>query len=55
MWQLLKTKSFWGGVGIIAGGVGLIVEGEINLGVAAIIGGLQAIFIRDAIRKVSAK
>lgn len=50
--SLIKTKTFWGGIAAIATGVGLIVSGDVNTGVIAIIGGLQTIFVRDAIAKL---
>jgi len=50
MWDLLKTKTFWGGVAGIITGIGLIATGDIPEGVNAVITGVMAIFIRDGIR-----
>jgi hypothetical protein len=53
MKDLLKTKTFWGGLAAIATGVGLIATGDTPQGVNAIVNGLIAIFVRDGIRKLS--
>ncbi len=42
--RLVKTKTFWGGVG-------LIVYGVLNQDWEAVLTGLSVIFLRDAIRK----
>jgi hypothetical protein len=49
--ELLKSKSFWLGVAGVAGGIALVVTGEMDQGIAAIGAGLGMIFIRDAIAK----
>ena len=49
--SLYKTKTFWGGLAAIFTGVGLIVTGAVPAGVIAILGGVQSIFMREAIRK----
>ncbi|HNY27853.1 MAG TPA: hypothetical protein PLA90_11700 [Candidatus Sumerlaeota bacterium] len=54
MKDLLKTKTFWGGLAAIATGIGLIATGDTPQGVNAIVTGLIAIFVRDGIRKLSA-
>jgi hypothetical protein len=43
--ELLKTKTFWGGFG-------LVVYGVINQDWEAVLTGLSVIFLRDAISKV---
>jgi hypothetical protein len=43
--RLVKTKSFWSGVGLVAYGV-------ISQDLEAILTGLGIIFLRDAINKV---
>ena len=48
----LKSKTFWGGIVGIVGGIGLCVQGAVTEGVAVIWGGLMAIFVRDAITKI---
>ncbi len=53
MKDLLKTKTFWGGLAAIATGIGLIATGDMPQGVNAIVNGLIAIFVRDGIRKLS--
>jgi len=50
MWELLRTKTFWGGIASIATGAGLIATGNVPEGVNAVIVGLMSIFIRDGIR-----
>jgi len=51
MTNLLKTKTFWGGLAAIATGIGLVFTGNVPEGVNAIVTGLLAIFIRDGVRK----
>ena len=51
MRDLLKTKTFWGGVSAIFIGVGMIYTGNPVEGMQTICGGLAAIFLRDGIRK----
>ena len=46
-----KSKTFWTGIAAIAGGVGLVVSGDINEGIAAIWAGIALITTREAIRK----
>lgn len=50
---LAKSKTFWGGLAAIATGVGLVVTGQIPEGVNAIVTGILAVFIRDAINTAS--
>ena len=52
--DLLKTKTFWGGLAAVMTGVGLIVVGDVPGGINAIAAGLLAVFVRDGIRKVQA-
>lgn len=47
-----KSKTFWGGLVGIVGGVGLIVQGAVAEGTAVIWSGIMAIFVRDAITKI---
>ena len=49
--SLLKTKTFWSGVGLIAYGIVRLVSGD-PTGWESVITGLGVIFLRDAIRKV---
>lgn len=51
MLDLLKTKTFWGGIASIATGVGAIVAGHVAEGATLIAQGFLAIFVRDGIRK----
>ena len=53
--NLLKTKTFWGGLAAVLTGVGLIVAGDTPTGIMTILGGVQSIFIRSAISKEAAK
>ena len=50
MWKLLRTKSFWGGLVLcltpLAPAIGIPAEAAL-----AIIGGIEAIFLRDGMRK----
>lgn len=49
--NLVKTKSFYTGIGGIIAGLGLIFAGEgasFEIGIAMIWGGLQSIFFRDS-------
>jgi hypothetical protein len=49
--ELLRSKTFWAGIGSIASGIITIVEGETQAGVQLIVTGFTAIFLRDAIAK----
>ena len=51
MKQLLKTKTFYGGVGLIAYGIVTLLHSNYTEGVNSILTGISTIFIRDAIRK----
>jgi hypothetical protein len=51
MKKLLKTKTLWVAIAGIAGGVALIVNGETEKGIAAILVAIQSINIHDAIAK----
>jgi hypothetical protein len=53
MKDLLKTKTFWGGIAAIATGVGFILTGNVPEGINSVVGGLIAIFIRDGMLKIS--
>lgn len=50
--ELLRTKTFWGGIAAVATGVGMTLAGDLPQGVNAIVSGLLAIFVRDGIRKI---
>ena len=52
---LLQSKTFWLGVATIAGGVVLLVKGDAQNGITAVVSGLAMIFVRDAIGDTSAK
>lgn len=51
--DMIKSKTFWTGVASIVSGVGGWASGAVESQAAMqlIIGGLSAIFIRDAVRK----
>jgi len=55
MKSLLKTKTFWGGIASIAGGIGMIIAGETSGGTQMIVIGVLAILGRDAVRKAEIK
>ena len=46
-----KSKTIWAGITGISTGVTMAFTGQLVAGVPLIIGGLQAIFLRDAIEK----
>ena len=50
--DLMKTKTFWSGLSLVAYGVYLLLQGNQYEGIQNIITGLSVIFLRDAIRKV---
>ena len=52
---MFKTKTFWGGVSLVAIGVGCIVTGNVSEGLISIGQGLTAIFIRHSISKLNEK
>jgi len=47
--HLLRTKTFWAGFASVLVGIGMCVSGEVETGSQTILGGLTAMFIRDAI------
>jgi hypothetical protein len=49
--RLIGTKTFWTGLAGVAGGVVLVVNGHTAEGIAAVVGSIQTVFIRDAIAK----
>ena len=49
--DLVKTKTFWGGIASIATGIGMIVSGDTEQGIQMITLGIISIFLRDAVRK----
>jgi len=51
MKKFWKQKTFWAAIGGIATGTGLIIGGNIPEGIVAIIGGIQVIFLRQAVNK----
>ncbi len=53
--KLWKTKTFWGGLGTIVTGAGMIALGNKIEGVQTIIVGVLAIFGRDAVSKLKAE
>ena len=53
MQNLLKTKTFWGGLAAIATGVGLILTGDVPQGINAVVTGVLAILVRDGVRKIN--
>jgi len=48
---LMRTKTFWGGLGQVLYGIYLIANGNPQDGIQNVILGLSIIFLRDAIRK----
>ena len=50
MRSLLRTKTFWSGIALVAYGVVEIINGNYE-GAQSILTGLSVIFLRDAIRK----
>lgn len=51
MKELLRTKTFWSGLALVAYGIVEIANGNYSEGAQAILTGLSVIFLRDAIRK----
>jgi len=51
MRELIRTKTFWGGVGTIGYGIYLFLSGNPQEGIQNILIGLSVIFLRDAVRK----
>jgi len=51
MRNLLKTKTFWGGLAAIFSGAAMIAAGDTPQGINTIATGLLAIFVRDGIIK----
>lgn len=49
--KILKQKSTWAGIGGIATGVIIAINGDLPTGVQTIVGGFAVIFIREAINK----
>lgn len=49
--ELIKTKTFWGGVSLIAYGFTQILLTQDTQGIQAVLEGLAIIFLRDAIKK----
>lgn len=49
--KLLKSKTFWTGIGTIIAGAVTIANGDKAAGIEMVAAGLAMIFIRDAIRK----
>ena len=50
--RTLRSRSFWTGAAMIITGIGLALTGEPGNGIQTIAGGLVAIFVRDALRRV---
>lgn len=50
--ELIKTKTFWTGIGAIITGISIIcTTGDVTTGIQTIVGGIMAIVLRDAIAK----
>lgn len=49
--EMIRSKTFWTGIGSVVGGVLTVIEGNQQAGIQLIIGGLGMIFLRDAIAK----
>lgn len=47
--NLVKTKTFWGGLVAIVTGIGMCATGNIPEGTNAIVTGIVAIFLRDGL------
>ena len=54
MKDMIRSKTFWGGIAAVATGVGLVISGNIPEGLNTIASGLLAIFLRDGIRRSNA-
>lgn len=52
MVRTLKTKSFWVGLGTVVYGVTLIAQGNVEVGIPTVMGGLAVMAGRDAISKI---
>ena len=50
--NIFKTKTFWSGVASVFTGIGLMVAGEIPVGINAVVSGVLAICVRDGIAKL---
>lgn len=48
--ELIKTKTFWSGLGLVAYGVVRVASGDID-GIREILEGLSVIFLRQAVGK----
>lgn len=53
MQSLLKSKTFWTGVGAVVIGTGMIIQGDNDQGVQTILAGLAMIFLRHSISKAT--
>jgi hypothetical protein len=51
--QRFKSKTFWTGIASIVSGIILAIDGDYPQAAPLILGGLSAIFLRDAITKIS--
>lgn len=51
MKELLKTKTFYGGIGLLVYGIVTLIHYNYTDGINSILTGISTIFIRDAIRK----
>lgn len=51
MKNLIKTKTFYAGIGLIVSGITFIASGNKSEGIQSILTGIATIFMRDAIRK----
>jgi hypothetical protein len=51
MKKLIKSKTFWAGVGSIATGVNFFVQGNIPDGIQLILSGFSFIFVRQSLMK----
>lgn len=49
--ETMKSRTFWGGVALIATGIGLLIDGQQQEGLISISAGFVAITGRDAISK----
>jgi hypothetical protein len=51
MGNLLKTKTFWAGIALIATGIQQWLSGDQHTGLQSVLAGFGLIFLRDAVRK----
>lgn len=53
--ELLKSKTFWTGLGTVGYGIYLCTSGNANEGVTTILTGLGMIFLRNSVGKLGGR